>query len=145
MTVAAGQPMSGRADHGGARGDEGPCPSHGVHTYRFAVFSTHKKLQVDTRTAWAIDAFEAKYGSHVLAKCADRRQVLAKKKGAHHGDPRSRGGALAVCRSHQRWRRVGHRRTPRTTTRIRAARPYRAMLAASAHPNVLQPGPRQLA
>ncbi len=44
------------------------CPPDGVHTYRFAVFASGDKLQVDTRTPLTIDAFEAKYASQVLAK-----------------------------------------------------------------------------
>ena len=70
MTIAAGQQLSGDEGQttGGRRGYEGMCPPDGVHTYRFAVFASGDKLQVDTRTPLTIDAFEAKYGSQVLAK-----------------------------------------------------------------------------
>ena len=70
MTIAAGQQLSGDLGQtsGGARGYEGMCPPDGVHSYRFAVFASRDKLQVDTRKPWTIDAFEAQYGSQVLAK-----------------------------------------------------------------------------
>ena len=70
VTIAAGQKLSGDEGQttGGRHGYEGMCPPDGVHTYRFAVFASGDKLQVDTRTPLTIDAFEAKYGSQVLAK-----------------------------------------------------------------------------
>lgn len=70
MDIAAGQKLSADVGQtsGGARGYEGMCPPDGVHTYRFAIFASRDKLQVDTRTPWTIDAFEAKYGGQVLAK-----------------------------------------------------------------------------
>lgn len=70
VAIAAGQQLSGDIGQtsGGGRGYEGMCPPDAVHTYRFAVFASGDKLQVDTRKPWTIDAFEAKYGSQVLAK-----------------------------------------------------------------------------
>jgi Raf kinase inhibitor-like YbhB/YbcL family protein len=70
VAIAAGQQLSGDVGQtsSGGRGYEGMCPPDGVHSYRFAVFASRDKLQVDTRTAWTIDAFEAKYGAQVLAK-----------------------------------------------------------------------------
>jgi Raf kinase inhibitor-like YbhB/YbcL family protein len=70
LNIAAGQKLSGDEGQtsGGRRGYEGMCPPDGVHTYRFAVFASRDKLQADARTAWTIDAFEAKYGGNVLAK-----------------------------------------------------------------------------
>lgn len=71
LVVDAGQKLSGDVGRtsGNARGGyEGPCPPDGVHTYRFAVFATRDKLQVDTNAEWTIDAFEAKYGPQVVAK-----------------------------------------------------------------------------
>lgn len=70
MTIAAGQQLSGDAGQtsGGGRGFEGMCPPDAVHTYRFAVFASRDKLQVDTGKPWTIDAFEARYGRQMLAK-----------------------------------------------------------------------------
>jgi Raf kinase inhibitor-like YbhB/YbcL family protein len=70
LAIAAGQHLSGDAGHtsGGAPGYEGMCPPDGVHTYRFAVFASRDKLQIDTRKPWTIDTFEAKYGDQLLAK-----------------------------------------------------------------------------
>jgi hypothetical protein len=69
VAIAAGQQLSGDPGQtsGGARGYEGMCPPDGVHTYRFAVFAFADKLPVDTRTAWTIAAFEAKYGGQAIA------------------------------------------------------------------------------
>jgi len=70
LTIAAGQQLSGDIgqNSAGGRGYQGMCPPDGVHTYRFAVFASRDKLQVDTRTPLTIDAFESKYGSQVVAK-----------------------------------------------------------------------------
>jgi Raf kinase inhibitor-like YbhB/YbcL family protein len=70
VAIAAGQQLSGDVGQtsGGGRGYEGMCPPDAVHTYRFAIFASRDKLQVDTRKPWTIDAFEAKYGSQLLAK-----------------------------------------------------------------------------
>jgi hypothetical protein len=65
LAIAAGQQLAGEAGHtsGGGRGYEGMCPPDGVHTYRFAVFATRDKLQVDAGKPWTIDAFERQYAS----------------------------------------------------------------------------------
>lgn len=70
LAIAAGQKLSGDIGQtsGGGQGYEGMCPPDGVHTYRFSVFASRDKLQVDTSKPWTIDAFEAKYGREVLAK-----------------------------------------------------------------------------
>jgi Raf kinase inhibitor-like YbhB/YbcL family protein len=70
IAIAAGQQLPGDVGHttGGAHGYEGMCPPDGVHTYRFAVFAARDKLDVDTRTPWTIDRFEARYGTQVLTK-----------------------------------------------------------------------------
>jgi Raf kinase inhibitor-like YbhB/YbcL family protein len=70
LTITAGEKLSGDEGQtsGGRRGYEGMCPPDGVHTYRFAVFASRDKLQADTPTPCTIDAFEAKYGSQVLAQ-----------------------------------------------------------------------------
>jgi hypothetical protein len=70
MEVAAGQAPGGEAGvtSGGSRGYEGMCPPDGVHTYRFAVFALQDKVKIDANAPWTIDAFEAKYGSQVVAK-----------------------------------------------------------------------------
>lgn len=70
MEVAAGEKLAGDVGHtsGNTSGYEGMCPPDGVHTYRFAVFALREKVKVDTGEAWTIDAFEAKFGEHVVAK-----------------------------------------------------------------------------
>lgn len=70
LAVAAGQQLAGEAGHtsGGGRGYEGMCPPDGVHTYRFAVFATRAKLQVDAGRPWTIEAFEQQYGSQLAGR-----------------------------------------------------------------------------
>ena len=64
--VAHGEPRG--TTSGGARGYEGMCPPDGMHTYRFAVFAFASPVQVDTRTAWTIDAFEKSYRAQAIGK-----------------------------------------------------------------------------
>ena len=70
LDIAAGQQLAGEAGttSGGGRGYEGMCPPDGMHTYRFAVFAFAGPVQVDTRTAWTIDAFEKSYGAQAIGK-----------------------------------------------------------------------------
>ncbi|HEY0822696.1 MAG TPA: YbhB/YbcL family Raf kinase inhibitor-like protein [Ramlibacter sp.] len=70
LDVAAGAHLPGDlgTTTGHAQGYEGMCPPDGVHTYRFAVFATKDRLQVDPRKPLTIDDFEAKFGAHVIAK-----------------------------------------------------------------------------
>lgn len=70
LAVAAGQPLAGEAGRtsGGGRGYEGMCPPDGVHTYRFAVFATRDKLQVDAGQPWTIAAFERQFGPQLAAR-----------------------------------------------------------------------------
>lgn len=70
FALDAGQPPTGDVGvtSGGRRGYEGPSPPDGVHTYRFAVFATRDKVDIDTKVEWTIDAFEAKYGPMIVGK-----------------------------------------------------------------------------